>query len=171
MGRHSSHSRHRRSRSHDRSRRRSRSKSKIEPPKIRQSDRSKAKSSKKKKYGLILNANKTCGVRVDKSQKTERKYTKQEDKKDDTRREDEDMNDEELLRQMMDNADEYDKHRRKEIRKYQRYQAEREESPKAGATQSKYLEEVGTTLYMNHSDSLQSRLSKNKCKLLRKNQM
>merc|ERR1712228_561473 len=162
-----------RHRDHYRNRRHSRhyrSRSKSKSPKFRHSQRKKTKSSKK--FGLIWNQNKQCGVKMDKKAVSDRKYEKDDENKRKYDR-NEDVNDDDLLRQMMDNADEYDKHRRDRIRKYEKYQtrSEREDSSKIGATQSKYLSEMGTKLYMNHSDTLQSRLNKNKNKLLKKNQL
>eukprot|EP01083_Nonionella_stella_P019983 55462_1 len=156
---------HRHHRRHHRYRSRSRSRSRS--PKKSTSEHNKKAS---KSYGLIYNDNTVCGVKMDRKTvneiKQKRNTSSNTNDKYGKRDQHVEQDDDALLRQMMDTADEYDKYRKERLNKYQKHtENETEEHKKDGA----YLSQMANKLYMDHSDTLESRLNKSANHLLKRN--
>ena len=152
-----------RSRSHSHSRSRSRSRSKSPKNGQRRSPQ---------KFGLILNSKKVCGVKVDiKGRDGPSDGGKEEHGRRAQREEESEHDEQALLRKMMETADDYDEHRKHRVERRDRRRKYEEEDQPQQNRDGRYLREMGSKLYSDHSDSLQSRLRKNRSSLLKPNQL
>merc|ERR1712129_390438 len=132
-------------------------------------------------HGLIIDAQSVCGVRVDRKElarirKCEREEARrkgEEEQRQRRRRRADGADEGALLREMMANADAHDAFRKGKcdgLAKRSRREDERE-AKESTERDGRYLKEMGTKLYMDHSDTLQSRLSKKRHTLLKRHQL